>query len=165
MYACVVMDEYVSDETIEKNPFRLAKISNSVKNTIKPLGEVEQHIPMKHMQAYVTAMFGCWDELGSSMRDLVFFCFLTGKRLDESRKLKWSDIDFDEGVIEIQKLNTKMKQADYVPMTPYLMLLLTERERNSVENYKDGKYAPNDYVFWSNIWNRAKVLSLYRRQG
>ena len=120
IYACVVMDEYVSDETLEKNPFRLAKISNSVKNTIKPLGEVEQHIPMRHIQNYVKAMFGCWDKLGSSMRDLVFFCFLTGKRLDESRKLQWSDIDFDEGVIRIQKLNTKMKQADYVPMTPYL---------------------------------------------
>jgi len=157
MYACVVMDEYVSDETIEKNPFRLAKISNSVKNTIKPLGEVEQHIPMRHIQNYVKAMFGCWDKLGSSMRDLVFFCFLTGKRLDESRKLKWSDIDFDEGVIRIQKLNTKMKQADYVPMTPYLMLLLTERERNSVENYKDGIYAPNDYVFWSTIKKGVSV--------
>ena len=50
-----------------------------------------------------------------------------------------------------------MKQADYVPMTPYLMLLLTERERNSVENYKDGKYAPNDYVFWSNIKKGVSV--------
>ena len=36
-YASVVMDEFVSDEAIEKNPFRFAKLSNSVKKTIKPL--------------------------------------------------------------------------------------------------------------------------------
>ena len=43
MCAGVVLDEYISEEVLEKNSFKLAKLSKSVKKTIKPLGEVEQH--------------------------------------------------------------------------------------------------------------------------
>jgi len=147
-YASVVMDEFVSDEAIEKNPFRFAKLSNAVKKTIKPLGETDQHIPMKHIVDYVSAMFNVWDNLERSMRDLVFFVLLTGKRIDESSRIKWEDVDFDEGVIKIQKLNTKMKVADNVPMTPYLLCLLKERQKNPIEKWKK-EYAGNPYVFWS----------------
>jgi integrase len=147
-YASVVMDEFVSDEAIEKNPFRFAKLSNSIKKTIKPLGETDQHIPMKNIEDYVSAMFNVWDRLESSMRDLVLFVLLTGKRINESSKIKWEDVDFDEGVIKIQKQNTKKKVADHVPMTPYLLCLLNKRQNNPIENWKK-EYAGNPYVFWS----------------
>ena len=150
MYAGVVMDEYISDEVLEKNPFKLAKLSKSVQKTIKPLNEVEQHIPMNQLDTYVSAMYRCWNKLGYSMRDLVLFCLLTGKRLGESKNIKWKDIDFDEGVIKIERLNTKKKRADYVPMTPYLLLLLTKRESKYLERTKDKKILLNEFVFWSN---------------
>ena len=150
MCASVVIDDYIAEEILEKNSFKLAKLSKSVKKTIKPLGEVEQHIPMNQLDTYVSAMCRCWSSLGYSMRDLVLFCLLTGKRLGESKNLKWKDVNFDEGVIKIEKLNTKRKKPDYVPMTPYLILVLTQREKKYLERSKDKKIIPNEYVFWSN---------------
>lgn len=150
MCASVVIDDYIAEEILEKNPFKLAKLSKSVKKTIKPLGEVEQHIPMNQLDTYVSAMCRCWSSLGYSMRDLVLFCLLTGKRLGESKNIKWKDVNFDEGVIKIEKLNTKRKKPDYVPMTPYLLLVLTQRETKYLERTKDKKITPNEYVFWSN---------------
>jgi integrase len=150
MCASVVIDDYIAEEILEKNPFKLAKLSKPVKKTIKPLGEVEQHIPMNQLDTYVSAMCRCWSSLGYSMRDLVLFCLLTGKRLGESKNIKWKDVNFDEGVIKIEKLNTKRKKPDYVPMTPYLLLVLTQRETKYLERSKDKKITSNEYVFWSN---------------
>ena len=74
--------------------------------------------------------------------------FFSYKRIDESSRIKWEDVDFDEGVIKIQKQNTKKKVADHVPMTPYLLCLLNQRQQNPIESWKK-EYAGNPYVFWS----------------
>jgi len=66
-------------------------------------------------------------------RDVILFLLYTGCRKGEMEKLRWEDINFEQGYIEIKK--TKTKEFRRIPLHPELKKLLLERERKG------------DYVF------------------
>ena len=123
-YASKVFDYLVTDEYLEINPFR------KVKAVIKfpAINEKETHIPQDQLYNYLGSMWKVYPKLGKTMRDLVFFILLTGKRLKESASLEWDNVDFNKGAIYLPI--TKTKKADVVPMTPFLMLMLAKRRKH-----------------------------------
>jgi integrase len=65
----------------------------------------------------------------------VRFQLLTGARLGEVLKARWSDIDFESGVWTKPSHHTKQKQTEHIPLSgPALALLVDMREKaNSTE--------------------------------
>jgi integrase len=137
-YAIVVFNDLLSDDIVEQNVFKVAKLSGAMKKTLPALNEVKQHIPMDRMPNYVLAMNNSWEKLGDAMRDLLLFLMLTGKRLGESSTLTWKNVDFKKGTIAFP--TTKTNVPDLVSMTPYTLRLMTHRRDNC-------KVTGNPYVF------------------
>jgi len=69
----------------------------------------------------------------SLKQDIILFLLYTGCRKGEMERLRWEDINFEQGYIEIRK--TKTKEFRRIPLHPELKKVLLERERKG------------DYVF------------------
>ena len=140
-YASKVLDDYVGEEYIEVNPFRKAKLLARVSKTIKQSSETTQHIPMDRLSFYVGSMFNVWDRQGETLRDLVLFVLLTGKRIDEASQLTWNNVDFKRGKFLLPVFTTKGDSPEeVVPTTPYVNRVLKYRQENC-------KAQGNPYVF------------------
>jgi integrase len=59
---------------------------------------------------------------------------LTGARLNEIAQLRWSEIDFQRGVISLSGDRTKNKRPHEVPMSPSVRTLLEAQLKNGREN-------------------------------
>ena len=59
---------------------------------------------------------------------------LTGARLNEIAQLRWSEIDFQRGVISLSGDRTKNKRPHEVPMSPSVRALLEVQPKNGHEN-------------------------------
>jgi integrase len=60
------------------------------------------------------------DHLG----DIVRLLILTGQRRDEIAKLRWSEIDFDKGLIVLPPARTKNKRTHELPLSPQALAIL-----------------------------------------
>jgi len=83
----------------------------------------------------------------------------TGFRINEASVLKWSDIDFDNGVIYLYR--SKVSNDDFIPMTSRLRATLQNR-RKSV----DGDYVfPGRFGGHKTIQNNRALEAAFRRAG
>jgi integrase len=90
-----------------------------------------------------------WNALGASdFHDIVRLLLLTGQRAGEIAGLRWSEIDFDEGLISLSAQRTKNARPHSFPMSGPVVDILRARPRN------------REFVFGRAIgftgWNAAK---------
>src|SRR5215813_14859311 len=60
----------------------------------------------------------------------VRFQLLTGARLGEVLKARWSDIDFERGVWTKPSHHTKQKQTEHIPLSGLALALLSDMREN-----------------------------------
>jgi integrase len=65
----------------------------------------------------------------TTVRDYLIFLILTGLRRNEAATLRWDDVDFESKTITIRAEVSKNKQEHCLPLTDFLVLLLTQRKR------------------------------------
>jgi integrase len=81
-----------------------------------------------------------WQALESNRYGtIVKLLILTGQRRDEIAGLRWSEIDFDRGVISLPGTRTKNGRPHEVPMTATVLSLLQAQERTEREFVFNGK--------------------------
>ena len=122
-YAKKVLDVAVADKYLDENIFVHAKIKIG---KLPPIKKKETHISQTQLYNFVGSFFQVAPKLSVTMRDFIFFLFITGKRLTESAELTWDNVNYQNGTITL--LKTKTGKIDVIPMTPYLYLLLKYRE-------------------------------------
>jgi integrase len=66
-----------------------------------------------------------------TVRDYLLFLLLTGLRRNEAATLRWSDVDFETKTITIPAAASKNKQEHCFPMSEFLLILLSQRNKNS----------------------------------
>ena len=85
-----ILEDAYKDELIMKNPLKLVDV---------PKGQdVKVKKPFSHDE-----MYAILDNAPDSMRAYFAIGFFTGMRTGEIIGLKWSDIKFDEGIIEVRR--------------------------------------------------------------
>jgi integrase len=70
---------------------------------------------------------------GNHYGAIVRLLMLTGQRFSEIAGLRWSEIDFDHGVIRLPRNRVKNDHAHEIPMSPTVKALLTAQPRNGRE--------------------------------
>lgn len=60
-------------------------------------------------------------------RDFFIFLLLTGMRFSETRKLKWSHVDFENKILIVPRELTKSNREHRLPLTDFLVALLKKR--------------------------------------
>ena len=82
-----------------------------------------------------------------------------GFRINEASIMKWSDIDFDNGVIYLYR--TKVSNDDFIPMTNRLQATLLGRQK-AVE----GEYVfPGRYGSHKTIQDNRALEAAFKRAG
>ena len=122
-YAKKVFDVAVADNYLETNIFTHAKTKIGKLPSIR---KRETHITQNQLYNFVGSLYQVAPKLSVTMRDYIFFLFITGKRLTESAELTWNNVNYKNGTITL--LKTKSGKVDVIPITPYLYLLLKFRE-------------------------------------
>ena len=92
-------------------------------------------------------------------RDIFIMMIDGGFRINEASVLKWTDIDFENGVIYLYR--SKVSNDDFIPMTNRLRTTLLNR-RKAV----DGEYVfPGRYGGHKTIKNNRALEAAFRRAG
>ena len=92
-----------------------------------------------------------WNALsGSGFSDIIRLLILTGQRADEIGGLRWSEIDFEEGVISLPAERCKNGRPHQFPMSVFVADILKARKRT------------REYVFGTRAngfsgWGKCKV--------
>ena len=60
-------------------------------------------------------------------RDFILFLLLTGLRFGETRKLKWSYVDFENKILTVPRELTKSDREHRLPLSDFLLSLLRKR--------------------------------------
>ena len=60
-------------------------------------------------------------------RDFMVFLLLTGMRFGETRKLKWSYVDFENRILTVPRELTKSDREHRLPLSDFLVALLKKR--------------------------------------
>ena len=95
-----------------------------------------------------------WNALGSTdYDDILRLLILTGQRASEIAELRWSEIKFDDGVIELPATRTKNAEPHSFPMSEPVRNILKARTRSVG---RDPVFGQGTNGF--NSWNRCKVL-------
>src|SRR4030095_14799776 len=87
--------------------------------------------------------------------DRTYFDFMryTGLRMDEANRAHWSDVDLDNGWIEVRGTKTE-ESADVIPLAP---ALISELERHR-ENY------PESELIFPGRSNQTRGRQIYSRR-
>jgi len=92
-------------------------------------------------------------------RDIFILMIDAGFRINEASVLKWSDIDFDNGVIYLYR--SKVSNDDFIPMTNRLRNTLLSRRRSV-----DSEYVfPGRFGGHKTIQNNRALEAAFRRAG
>jgi integrase len=98
------------------------------------------------------ALFKNNPTISETQRDFILFLLLTGKRLDESAKLTWKDLDWNEDLptITLQSETTKTGRQDVIPMTHVVGSMLEYRCNQRTGKHKkwvfENKYGSGPIV-------------------
>jgi integrase len=82
-----------------------------------------------------------------------------GFRIGEASTLRWSNVDFDNGVIYLYR--SKVSNDDYIPMTKRLLHTLQNRRKNIVGEY----VFPGSYGGHSSVNKNRALTAAFRRAG
>jgi len=92
-------------------------------------------------------------------RDIFILMVDGGFRINEASVLKWSDVDFDNGVIYLYR--SKVSNDDFIPMTNRLRTTLLNRRKSA-----DGEYAfPGRFGGHKTIQNNRALEAAFGRAG
>jgi len=84
-----------------------------------------------------------WAALGEDQfGDIVRLLILTAQRREEIGGLRWSEIDFERGVIVLPPQRTKNNREHVVPLAPPAMAILKRQPRRKVDGGR-----PRDLIF------------------
>jgi len=120
LFAQAMVKKYLS-----QNVFDSAKELIGDFETPEP--RTERHINQNDMEDFFNAFKEVGSRIPTTMRDYAVFVLITGKRKGESSSLKWSNVKWEQGVIILDKVDTKKKKIDVIPMTDLLYFLLKSR--------------------------------------
>jgi len=94
-----------------------------------------------------------WNALGDdTFSQIIKLLILTGQRLNEIARLRWSEVDFDAGLIRLPASRTKNKRPHEIPMSAAVRQILAGRAREY-----DGVFA-SDRGYMGNWENRMVRL-------
>jgi integrase len=83
-----------------------------------------------------------WKALGDNQYSTIIkLLLLTGQRMNEIAALRWSEIDFDRGVISLPGERTKNGRPHEVPMAPTVRSLLAAQPRSNGRDFVFGEGA------------------------
>lgn len=136
-----MFDDALKDELIAKNPFAHIK---------RPINkDVREKNPFS-----LEEIFAILKEMPESMRAFFAIGFYTGMRTGEIIGLKWSDIDFEENIISVQRSRrqgveslpkTKNSIRDIDIIEPLLPYLIKHKELEVSETYVFETYTKKPY--------------------
>jgi integrase len=78
---------------------------------------------------------------------------LTGARANEIAQLRWSEIDFNRGVIALPAARTKNRRAHFIPISPTVRAILEARPRDDGRDLCFGR-GQGGFSGWSNSKDR-----------
>jgi integrase len=78
------------------------------------------------------------------VRDYLLFLILTGLRRGEAARLKWSDVDLKAKTFTI--VDTKNREPHKLPLSDFLLKLLTERKEKKENPYVFPGPGPSGYL-------------------
>jgi integrase len=85
--------------------------------------------------------------------DIMRLLALTAARASEIAQLKWSEVDFDRGVIALPASRTKNRRAFFIPMTATVRRILEARAPRDGGDLVFGR-GQNGFSGWSNCKDR-----------
>jgi integrase len=106
-------------------------------------------------QAELTALLKALDADAGPFADIVRMLVLTGQRREEIGALRWSEVDFERGLIVLSAERTKNKRLHELPMSTQVRAILERQSRK------------NDFVFgrrWTS-WSRHRAILGRRLNG
>ncbi|MBS2005766.1 MAG: site-specific integrase [Cyanobacteria bacterium SZAS TMP-1] len=115
-------DRYGTDDEplIKSNPVsRLSR--NRSWHKIHPRRRI---IPDHKLKDWYRAVSTLQNEVA---RDFLLFLLLTGMRFGETRKLKWTYVDFNEKILTVPRELTKSDREHRLPLSDFLLALLKKR--------------------------------------
>jgi integrase len=111
---------------INKNPFKKGDALIHASDEVKR----QRFLTHAEEQRLLAACFG----FRSHLRPLVIAAIDTGCRFGELIKLRWTEVDFDSGIITIQAFNTKTMRERQVSITSRLMNELEILQRTAKDD-------------------------------
>jgi integrase len=92
-------------------------------------------------------------------RDIFILMIDAGFRVGEASTLRWSNVDFDNGIIYVYR--PKVSNDDFIPMTNRLQLTLQNRRKRI-----DGEYVfPGRYEGHKSVKKNCALTAAFRRAG
>lgn len=118
-----LMSQATASRYVSENPFINAKeLIGDFPEYVRKI----THVSKRDLHKFFTALKEEGERLSPNMRDLILFLLVTGKRSEEARTLTWSNVNFKEGTITLEK--TKSGKVDVIPMTGFMYVMLKTRE-------------------------------------
>jgi integrase len=128
-YARKLMSQATAKRYVAENPFIDAKeLIGDFPEYVRKV----THVSQRDLWKFFEALRIVGSTLSPSMRDLIVFLIVTGKRSEESRTLTWKNVNFRDGTITLEK--TKSGKVDVIPMTDFMYVMLKYRESMSHED-------------------------------
>ena len=88
--------------------------------------------------------------------EALLMLMFTGRREQETLKLKWSDVNFEKGTITMPKGITKARKVEYIDITGPVAVVL-----NSLKEKLKGKYQKYRFIDWLFPTTRANSQRLH----
>lgn len=159
-----ILEQAVENELIAKNPCKKVKLPKVYKKQISPLTDEQ----VKEFLVYVTG-----DEIYGTLLKVIVF---TGLRLGEAMGLTWDCVDFEKGILNINKQLQRRPQKDggttltsvksgkprMLRAAPYVMQLLKIRY---TEQMMQKSRAQEAWIGWSNEEEHKKALVFTNYDG
>ena len=95
-------------------------------------------------------------ELYPFQAEALLFMMFTGRRNEETLKIKWSNVDEANGVITLPRSITKARKEEFIDITPPVALVL-----KSLKKHKEGRYQKYRFIDWLFPTLRTNTQRLY----
>ena len=95
-------------------------------------------------------------ELYPFQAEALLFMMFTGRRNEETLKIKWSNVDEANGVITLPRSITKARKEEFIDITPPVALVLS-----SLKKHKEGRYQKYRFIDWLFPTLRTNTQRLY----
>lgn len=145
-----VLDYAAENSYIQNNPIQYVK-RNSTKLFKKSKNKNKEYFTYEEREKILNyTCEGCTEkELQKHhfINTFMHVAFLTGARTGEIMALKWSDIDFDNMTMTIQRSIRKGKLAQTTKMSTSRTVPIIQRVSDSLLKYKNVKKGNSEYIF------------------
>lgn len=87
---------------------------------------------------------------------VVLFALYSGQRRGQVLKLKWSDVDLDNGLITYRSPNTKNKESSTLPINGHCREILEKSKSMTLSDFVFPSSTGHYFVSFENCWKRFK---------